>query len=51
MFYYFLDQYQDAINDCTKVIEINPADADVYFCKDMAYEELGQLQNADADYD
>jgi len=51
MSYYFLDQYQDAINDCTKAIEINPDDANAYFGKGMAYEELGQLQNADADYD
>ncbi|NJM90499.1 MAG: tetratricopeptide repeat protein [Hydrococcus sp. RU_2_2] len=45
-----LQQYQNAIADYTKVIELAPDRADIYVSRGNIYYELQQYQNALADY-
>ena len=42
--------YEKTIVDCTKVIELDPTDAEAYFYRGMAYRELGEDKKAIADY-
>ena len=39
-----LEAYEDAINDCSKIIEINPKNLDAYFLRGVLRIEHGQLE-------
>ncbi|MGL6340404.1 MAG: tetratricopeptide repeat protein [Waterburya sp.] len=45
-----LKDYQAALADCTKAIELDPNDADNYIAREDVYEELKDYQAALADY-
>jgi len=45
-----LGQYQKAIDEYTKAIELKPDDADIYNNRGYAYDRLGQYQRAIEDY-
>ena len=45
-----LDQYEPAIEDYTRAIEIDPQDAANYFCRGLCYAELRQFDQALADF-
>ena len=41
----FLQAYEDAINDCTKIIQINPKNMDAYFMRGVLRIEFGDTKN------
>jgi tetratricopeptide (TPR) repeat protein len=45
-----LGQYQKAIDDYTKAIELNSKNAGAYYNRGIAYNDLGQYQKAIDDY-
>ena len=45
-----LGQYERAIQDYSKVIEINPKAAHLYHNRGIAYQELGNEEKAQADF-
>jgi Flp pilus assembly protein TadD len=45
-----LSQYQDAIKDFSKVIAIDPANANAYFNRGCCYDTIGELDLAISDY-
>ena len=46
-----LSQYQNAINEYTKAIQLDPDYADAYVKRGLSYYDLGQHQYAIADFD
>jgi hypothetical protein len=40
-----LQAYQDAINDCSKIIEINPKNVDAYFMRGILRIDFGDTKN------
>ena len=44
-----LKQYDQAIKDLNKVIEINPKDADAYYNRGLVYKELGDNKSSRED--
>jgi Tfp pilus assembly protein PilF len=48
--YFMVRNYQAAISDLTKVIELDPADADNYLKRATAYENLSLEKKARDDY-
>lgn len=48
--YWKTEELDKALKECERAIEIAPEYADVYFCRGMTYEELGQLELAIVDY-
>ena len=47
--YYSLGEYQRAVRDYSKAIELDPNDAVAYNNRSLAYRRLGQDVEADAD--
>ncbi len=45
-----LEQYQEAVNDFTKAIKINPNHADAYYGRGLANTRLGRFERGVADY-
>jgi len=48
--YYHKGQYDQAISDFNKALEINPKDADAYSNRGTAYREKGQSDQAIVDF-
>lgn len=48
--HYEAGEFQEAINDYTSFIKINPNDAYAYFNRRLAYVELGKFQEAINDF-
>jgi tetratricopeptide (TPR) repeat protein len=46
----FTKEYDRAIADFTKAIEIDPKDASAYASRGVAYEEIGRIDDAIVDY-
>ncbi|MDP7085880.1 MAG: tetratricopeptide repeat protein [Dehalococcoidia bacterium] len=49
--YYYLGEYQRAIQDYDKAIQLDPDYRMAYFNRGNAYDDLGQYQRAIQDYD
>ena len=49
--YAVLGQYQLAIEDYDKAIQLDPEDAMAYYNRGVAYKELGRYHRAIEDYD
>jgi tetratricopeptide (TPR) repeat protein len=49
-FYYGMDEYDKAVADYNKAIELAPSDTDAYFNRDYAYGEIGEYEKAITDY-
>ncbi len=45
-----MGNYQEAIKDSTKAIELNPVDVGSYIIRGVAYESIGNYQQAIEDY-
>ena len=45
-----LQQYEDAIEKYTRMIEIDPKRSNAYHNRSIAYRELGELEKAEADH-
>lgn len=48
--YYALAQYQPAIKDFSMAIQLNPQSASAYYGRGLAYQELGKMDEAQADF-
>ncbi len=48
--YYRLEQYERAIEDCTKLIELNPSNADAYELREKCFKALGDTKRAREDF-
>ena len=48
--YYDLNNYNQAISDYTKAIELNPNDTGAYNNRGIAYETLGDSSRVDSDF-
>ncbi|MCX7833208.1 MAG: tetratricopeptide repeat protein [Ignavibacteria bacterium] len=49
--YRYKGDYDRAIQDYNKAIEINPNDADAYYYRGLAYEKLGKKEEAERDFE
>lgn len=48
--YHYLGEYEKAIEDCSKAIEMDPEDISAYRARGEAYAKLGQQYAAEADF-
>ena len=51
MAYYYKGEYDKAIADCNKAIELDPELALAYFDRGFAYMELGEKEKALSDFE